>query len=237
MKNYLYILISVIAIHLTFSCSNDNIISNGKNTVCDTIAVYDTIEVNYQNLYNCAQINPIKTFGLYVNIEVPMEIYVEGIPDSLLEITTNNGTIIKHGNFYKIKTEKAGVSIITISKNGEKITRRQFSAIQLPKPTPRLGNFTGKEISKNTLLSIPGLWAKMPYYCDYYRASIDSFSIVVYKDGIEKKLKSENSRFTEEQIDLFKELKSGQNIYFEDIFATTPDSFKHELEIIKITLK
>ena len=208
-----------------------------KNSRFDKIKTYDTIEVKYQNLYNCAQISPVKTFGLYVNIEVPLEIYVEGINDSLLEVRTSNGTISKYQHFYKIKTEKIGVTIISIFHNRKEITKRYFSALKLPRPAPKLGNFNGKIIKKSSLLKIPGLWAEMPYFCDLYGASIESFSIVVFQNGIENKLNSNNSRFTEEQINLINDLESGQVIYFEDIIGKIQDGFKHDLEIFKIIIK
>jgi hypothetical protein len=61
--------------------------------------------------------------------------------------------------------------------------------------------------------------------------------MVAYQNGIEKKLKSESNRFTEEHVDLINELKSGHNIYFENIIAKTQDGFTHELEILKIQIK
>ena len=232
------ILILIILLNVFFSCSNEKISSNNEHIYFDTIKVYDTIKVKQPKRNSYSQISAVKTFGLFVNIEVPIEIFVEGISDSLLEITTNNGIIRKlpGRSYHTIKTEKTGSTVIKVSHNGKEITSKFFSAIRLPKPTARLGNFRGKTISKKELLTIPGLWAEMPGFCDLYGAGIKSFCTVVYQDGIELKLKSENSRFTNEQIELFEKLKPGQAIYFEDISSKTQDGFEHKLEIVKIII-
>ena len=233
------VLLLIIFVCLMISCKKSSEYNyTGKSLGISDTLYYpnDIIHKKNQNIYNCVQISPVKTFGLFVNLEIPLDIYVEGISDSLLEVTTDNGIISKKGNLFYIKTEKEGSTIITLCKDGNIISQKYFSAIQLPQPEPRLGNFVGKDISKNDLLSIPGLWAKMPDYCDYYSATIESFSIVAYLNGIEKTLISEDNRFTEEQINFFKELNTGQAIYFENIISKTEDGNEHELEILKIVI-
>jgi hypothetical protein len=112
-----------------------------------------------------------------------------------------------------------------------------FTSIKLPKPTPQIGNFIGKTIDKKNLLEIKGIWAKMPYFLDFYGAEILSFKIVTYNNGNTKETSSQSSRFTNEQIELIEELQSGQMLYFEDIKAKTEDGFEHDLEIMKVIIK
>jgi hypothetical protein len=215
--------------------------NNSKEAVNDTVFLHDTININKQeaveNTEYCVTIYPINQYGLFVNIENPIDISVFGIASKYIEVKCTNGIVSRSGTGFNIKTKELGATIIEVYNQGKLLRSFHFSAIKLPKPTPLLGNFRGKIIEKKNLLELKGLWAKMPYFLDYYGAEILCFKIVTYYNGIPKEASSESSRFTGQQIELIKELQPGQMLYFEDIKAKTEDGFEHELEILKVIVK
>lgn len=240
MKLFHYLLKLLSIFSLLYSCSNQDD-KHAKEVIHDTVFLKDTININKQGSFEnkdyCVSIYPIKQYGLFVNIENPMDIGVSGIPSKFIEVKCTNGEVRRSGNSFAIKTKELGATIIEVYYKGKLINSRHFSAIKLPRPTPLLGNHTEEIIEKEKLLELKGLSAEMPYFLDFYVAKILSFKIVSYNNGVEKEALSQSSRFTAEQIEMFKELKSGQKFYIEDIKAKTQDEFVHELEIMKVIIK
>jgi hypothetical protein len=178
---------------------------------------------------------------LYVGIDNPVSIAVQGITSDKLKVSISNGTIIGSNGKYIVKPGQDSISIIEVTaeiKPGEikKVGCDTFIIKRIPDPIPSIGKYISNSyISKDELLKNAeiNVSLNLPFDLNF---EVISFSFT-YKENnnlITKKVIG--NKFTQEIITAINNLKVESKVYFEDIKAKGPDGAVRRLSPIVIKL-
>tara|TARA_B100000508_G_scaffold139575_1_gene138241 strand:- start:1149 stop:1793 length:645 start_codon:yes stop_codon:yes gene_type:complete len=193
------------------------------------------------DLYNSSLTDTTKSI-LYRGYDNYLKI--EGIQQSNLVIVTNDKDTLKYHNdaFHYYSSSKRGSDTLTILKNNEKISEKVFVIKHLKSPTIYLGNIRDSLVTKNQLLTSPGLFvsyepqlAKSDYrilkfkinihYNDY--EDLDSGSLTI---GL-------GSKFDDSQISAIKRMRSGDVLKIEYVEMICPDCRARRLRTPNLIFK
>jgi hypothetical protein len=111
-------------------------------------------------------VEPAGTQSLYIGIDNPLSILVEGIrPEDLKVALTNDGTVTHLGtNRYTAVVTKPGTTYLEVYYRNMLIGKRTFRIKRIPDPTPMLNGFKGGEVNVDELLNDHVLRAVLEQY-------------------------------------------------------------------------
>ncbi|MFO7657104.1 MAG: GldM family protein, partial [Bacteroidales bacterium] len=142
---------------------------------------------------------------------------------------------------YIVRPEKPGKAMITVSIKGKTIQQSQFRVKTVPDPVAAIktsnGYFFGGEITKDELLAADGITAVMKYFDFDLSFDIVEFTVLYVIQGFVSESISRTDKFTDKQKDMIKSLKSGSNLYIQDIKCKGPDGKLRNLGTIYFKLK
>jgi len=181
----------------------------------------------------------------YRGIPNPVAISAGGVAESAVEarISTGNITRVRPGE-YVVKPgsqgNKATVSVFAnVDGSRRLMNSMDFRVFDLPTPDARVqgirgsaGNLTVGKLSQ--LQNVEAEAEDFVFEVDY---KVQSFEVAFQgAGGMRATLSSSSDRFTSEQKNLFRQLRSGQRIMIEKIKATGPDGVLRTLNNITITV-
>jgi hypothetical protein len=183
-----------------------------------------------------AAVSPTRMNVLYLGVLNPVEIAVSGIPADKISVSIDNGKIekIEEGKF-GILPAKAGEVNIYLYKGKENIGTRTFRVKMLPTPQASIAGVTGGVISRDKILNATGIDSEITNFDFEAPVKVIHFAASITldeKSGRSKVEISDSDKFTAPMIEMIKNLKSGQKIYFEEIKCTCPDGTIRELNSV-----
>jgi len=182
----------------------------------------------------------------YRGIPNPVAISAGGVPESDVQARISSGTIRRNGvGSYTVKPgpsgDKATVSVYATVDGAQKLmTRQDFRVYDLPKPDAKVEGITGSEgaltVGRLSQLQIVEAEAEdFVFEVDY---TVQSFEVAFQgQGGIWSSSPSNNEKFTSQQKNIFRQLRSGQRVMIEKIKATGPDGRVQNLNSITITVR
>ncbi len=112
---------------------------------------------------------------LYMGVTNPISVAVEGIDDSKLKVTIDNGSIAKNSDGgYDVLTSKTGLAIVSIEWHGGK-AEKKFRVLSMSDPEPSLSN--SSEYNSYPKESYTGVIAIIMGYGFDAKALIHSFKM------------------------------------------------------------
>jgi len=168
---------------------------------------------------------------LYVGLENKIEATASGYPKDKISLT-GGASISKSGEFYIVKPS-AGQSgkMLTLSVSGKNadgssksLGSKEFKVRRLPVPLVYVGtaNNTASTIKKTELArgTVTAAYdASVPLNAKF---SVNGFTMVVSKDGVEKKMTANSSQMTAEMKNMVNILKAGSTVSFKDVRISGP---------------
>jgi len=182
----------------------------------------------------------------YRGIPNPVAISAGGVPESDVQARISSGNITRVGiGNYVVKPgvgrDIATVSVYATVDGAQKLmTRQDFRVYDLPKPDAKVEGISGSEgaltVGRLSQLQIVEAEAEdFVFEVDY---KVQSFEVAFQgQGGIWSTIPSESERFTSQQKNIFRQLRSGQRVMIEKIKATGPDGVVRNLNSITITVR
>ena len=178
---------------------------------------------------------------LYAGIENPLTIIVDNISSKKVIAKTDNGKLSGENGHYYFYTDTGSIVNITLYKEGsnEKIGAVTFFVRQIPDPSPMLGTYTGGEVPLEYIKSQPGI--RTNHQSIYYTKGLPiisfTVSIIRNNDYVFKEIKNEVDTFSKEVSKAFQQLKPGDSVVINNIFARRHDGTLTILSAMTFTIK
>lgn len=168
---------------------------------------------------------------LYVGLDNKVEATASGYPADKISLT-GGASISKSGEFYIVKPSPGQANkMLTLSVSGKNadgssksLGSKEFKVRRLPVPLVFIGS------ANNTSSSIPKVDLARGTVSAAYDASVplnakfsvNGFTMVVAKDGVEKSMKSNSNQMTGEMKSMVNLLKPGSTVSFKDVRISGP---------------
>lgn len=177
---------------------------------------------------------------LYAGIENPLTIAVDNISANKISAKSDNGTLTGENGRYNFYTDTGSVANFTLYKKGstESIGIMTFYIRQLPDPTPLIGGYKGGDIPSAVLRAQAGIRTDRHY--PYGRGlPVTSFTVSIIRNNnyVFREINNEGNMFNEEVQNAFKQLKGGDSIVINNIFAKRHDGTLTILSPLTFTIK
>ncbi len=181
----------------------------------------------------------------YRGIPNPVEISVGGVAerDVIAQISSGNIRRVSAGT-YRVNPgvqDKATVSVYAnIDGQRKLMSRSDFRVYALPKPDAVVEGIPGSSgaLTVGSLSRLQNVRAEAKDFVFEVDYKVESFEVAFMgQGGMWSSMASNSDRFTNQQKDLFRQLRSGQRIMIEKIKASGPDGVIRNLNSITITVR
>ena len=182
----------------------------------------------------------------YRGIPNPVEISVGGVAERDVVAQISSGNIRRVGSGAYQVMPGVGRDIATISVyaniDGSRklMSREDFRVYDLPKPDAVVEGIEGSEgaLTVGRLSQLQNVRAEAKDFVFEVEYKVQSFEVAFMgSGGIWSSMPSSSERFTSEQKDLFRQLRTGQRVFIEKIKASGPDGVMRNLNSITITVR
>lgn len=205
---------------------------------------------DYTVIEPSATISPTMMNVLYAGIENPISISVPGVPMSAVSATMTNGTLTRKGDAWVAHPGKVGsdaeVSVTaTIDGRSQSVGSMKFRVRKLPDPTPYIAYRNaqgqedsyrgGKPLAKKLLLESQGLDAAIDDGILNIKFKVVSFETLFF-DSMGNAIPevSNGDKFSQRQLDKFRQLSRGKRFFITKVRATGPDGITRDLSPIEV---
>jgi gliding motility-associated protein GldM len=181
----------------------------------------------------------------YRGIPNPVEISVGGVAerDVVAQISSGNIRRVSSGT-YRVNPgveETATVSVYANIEGQRKLmSREQFRVYALPKPDAVVEGIPGSSgaLTVGSMSRLQNVRAEAKDFVFEVDYKVESFEVAFMgQGGMWSSMASNSDRFTSQQKDLFRQLRSGQRVMIEKIKASGPDGVIRNLNSITITVR
>ena len=188
-------------------------------------------------------VQPSKMNVLYVGVDNPIEVAVEGMPSTKLALKVSKGTVIGENGRYIVNVPSSGMVKIFVYERSENekliaIDSVFFRAKMVPAPTVKIfGKRDGDFISVPELNAAAGIIASLDDFDFDIKFVISSFSVSFVTNGVLNTYATTGNTFTAEMKSAFTKVKVGTKIYFEEIKCVIPDGKERALSSVMLKVK
>lgn len=189
----------------------------------------------------------------YAGIENPMSVSVPGVPTQNVSVSITNGILTRKGSGWTVRPTKVGqdckISVSAKMEGGkvQSIGSKPFRVKALPPPIGYIeyrenGNPAkykgGKAFAKANLISSNGVKAELDDADLDVRYNVLGFDITFFDSMGNGRIEtSNNTAFTEKQLDLMRKMSRGKTFYISRIRAKGPDGIERILPPIEVKVK
>ena len=202
---------------------------------------------SYTVMEPMATVSPTMMNVLYDGIDNPISIAVPGVSTKDISANMTNGTLTRNGDKWVARPKGVGKeAVITVTANIDgrqtEMAKTTFRIRKLPDPTAFIsyqdGNrFKGGKISKDALLSSPGIEAAIDDGIIDAKFNVTSFqTIILDQMGNAMPDNSDGSKFSKRQKEKFERLQRGKRLFISNIKATGPDGISRDLSPIELII-
>ncbi len=182
---------------------------------------------------------------LYAGIDNPVSISVPGMPQSSVQASMTNGSIVRKGNTWVARPSTVGKdAVITVSAdvNGQRrtVATHTFRVRKLPDPTPYLaiGNDRfkgGRPIGRQSVLGAGGIKAAIDDGMLDIQFRVLGFEMIVF-DSMGNAIPevSDGASFSARQKEAIKRLGRGKRFFISRVRAVGPDGIERNLSPMEI---
>ena len=189
---------------------------------------------------------PQKMNILYVNTGNAVDLFTGAYEGKNLTLACDNGQVARSGTHWIITPVRTGNATLLV-KDGDKLVGRQlFRVKEIPDPSPvirytaggRTLSYQGRTpISKDALVGMKGIDAS--YASDVLQVNfrvVGFQTIFVNADKSISALTASGNKFTQQQVQKIRQMKSGEKFYITSIRVKGPDGREREIEPLDIII-
>ncbi|PKQ62831.1 hypothetical protein BZG02_11595 [Labilibaculum filiforme] len=178
----------------------------------------------------------------YVGVDNPVSISAPGFSSDRVRASMTNGNLVKQGDSYvarpKVAFKTSKVEVEAQFEDGWRPLRTvDFRVKPIPDPIAKVAGSGGGKIKKNLLLAQTGVDAVMDNFDFDLKFKITGFTVSTIVKGFTVDQESRSDIFSQEQLDMFRNLKRSQKVYIEDIRAMGPDGVTRDLPTISFRIE
>ncbi|MBI9033529.1 MAG: gliding motility protein GldM [Bacteroidales bacterium] len=188
-------------------------------------------------------VSAMKMNVFYIGVDNPVSISVPGIPANGLNPSITKGTLKRDGGNWSVNMPAGseGVTNINVAANVggsmKSMGTAEFRVKRVPSPTATIAGVDGGMISKSRLMAATAIIPTMPADFDFeLNFEITRFNMVITQGGDVFEEPANGNRLTASMKSKIKNLKRGQKIWFEDVYAKGPDGTTRRLGTISLKL-
>lgn len=215
----------------TYAIKNDST----DKVIAEKLALEKTGKEEYVGAIALTKMNV-----LYLGVDNPVDIAVSGVSVDKIRPFITNGTIFKTVNGYIIRPKAVGTVIVGIeamlNDEWEVVRTMEYRVKRVPDPAVYIAGQKGGDISKEKLLKATKLDVWMENFDFEMHFRITNFTLSAAIEGNAYDEISKSDLLTPAQLNLIKDLKKGQKVYFTDINAVGPDGVERKLSPVQFTM-
>ncbi len=205
-----------------------------------------TFEAEFEVAEATATVSATGMNVFYRGIPNPVAISAGGVPESDVAPRISSGNIRRVGvGEYVVKPgvgrDIATVSVYaTVDGTQRLMTKQNFRVYDLPKPDAVIEGVRGSEgaLTVGRMSQLQIVEAKAEDFVFEVDYTVQSFEVAFQgQGGIWSTIPSNNERFTSQQKNVFRQLRTGQRVMIEKIKASGPDGVIRNLNSITITVR
>ena len=175
-----------------------------------------------------------------VYIEVDNFLEIKGAKiNGDINVSASQGNITKIGiHNFTLRVSPGDSIFITVEGKGRQILKKKFKCFELYDPVLRLGGIKDSAASINEILVTPflRLFREDCFYKKQFMITSFSATFIGY-DLDSLNTHATGNLLTQEQVELIKKLRSGDQIFFNGIYAVGPDSRRRKLNPFTLTIR
>jgi hypothetical protein len=173
------------------------------------------------------------TTSLYQAVANQVRITFQGVKDSSINATVDNGTCARSGDFFIITPLRTGKCELAVfeGKPGRKteLGRRTLNVIALPTPLAAINGTKRGGIAKNVLMAAGTVTATLENPAIQAEFTVTQFSISAVIQGFAIEESSNSNQYTQGQRNLINNCSRGSYVLFTDIKARGPDGVVRDI--------
>ena len=205
-----------------------------------------TFEAEFEVAEATATVSATGMNVFYRGIPNPVAISAGGVPESDVAPRISSGNIRRVGvGEYVVKPgvgrDIATVSVYaTVDGTQRLMAKQNFRVYDLPKPDAVIQGIRGSEgaLTVGRMSQLKIVEAKAEDFVFEVDYKVQSFEVAFQgQGGIWSTIPSKNERFTSQQKNVFRQLRTGQRVMIEKIRASGPDGVIRNLNSITITVR
>lgn len=161
---------------------------------------------------------------LYIGIDNPITVAVEGVLSEDLTVTCEDGEVENLGNgHYNVQVRKPGKKKITVIAKGVTTQEIIYRVKRIPDPTANVGFIQGGSISAERIKLESGVQAYLSNWPLEETCEIRGYYFTWTREG-ENPIEVVNAgeKFNDAVLKLLEQIQSGDVIYFDQIRAKCP---------------
>jgi gliding motility-associated protein GldM len=198
----------------------------------------------YQVAEASAVISPTKMNVFYRGVKNPVSISVSGVPKESLIAEITKGKISRGGDDWIVEPgpgPEGEVVTVKVSAKVDNVTRfmgsMPFRVKDVPDPTAEVAGRTQGLISITDLTRASGVKAALKNFDFDLEFNVTEFTVsAVLSGGFTKQETSKSDKYTNAQMDIMTQVKTGQRVTFENIKAVGPDGKTRTLNSIVLKI-
>lgn len=183
----------------------------------------------------------LKSNILYIGVDNPLDVVVENTPCETLILSTDNGAIRGKGCRYTAMPQTPGEMSLSVKKisGGDTldVTVQKFRVKQIPNPTASIGLKNFGPVGRKFLIAHRGISTIVENFDIDVRALVTRFRMFIMRgDTLIASHTGKGYLFDEPIKASLAQIKSGDRVYFVDIYARVPGN-PHEVKLNAIELE
>lgn len=187
-------------------------------------------------------VSPTKMNVFYRGVDNPVSVSAPGVPNENLRVSINNGTIRPTGGGnYNVNVRTGTQAVISVQAempdgSTQSMGRAEFRCKAIPNPVPKFAGAgpTDASVNRNKMMAAPGVIAEMEDFDFDLNYTVTRFDITAIVGGSPVTQSSRSNRVTADQKALLQRVRSGQQIYIENVRAKGPDGTERKLAPISL---
>lgn len=185
---------------------------------------------------------PTKMNVFYIGVDNPVSISVAGVADKDVTPRISAGSITraKEGWIVTVPNTATEAVITVTAKMGDKVKQMgqtKFRVKRVPDPKPFIANKNDGMIDKNVLSAAGAIIPRMEGFDFDLNFEISSFVFSTVQGGDVVEVPVRGNRLDTKCINIIKNAKRGQKVYFESITAKGPDGTTRRLSNVMFRLQ
>lgn len=202
----------------------------------------DTISFPFENEYQVVApswaISPTAMNVLYIGLDNPIQVTATG-RDISASISGGGGRLTPNGGVgkYIARVSSQGTANISVIADGSTAGTMQFRCLPVPSPRPLVGTKTGGYITKNELIAMSSLNAKLDNFVFNVPFTVTGYTISTVTSGFVTREPVSGNRLAGKPEQIIRNAKSGQEINFIDIKCKAPDGGIRNIGSMSFTIR
>jgi len=199
----------------------------------------------YQVAKPSASVSPDKMNVLYIGVDNPLTISAPGFPKEKVtaRMVPPNGKFSGSKGKFIANPKKTGtikIAVVAELDDGSKKTMGEFEfrVKRIPDPVAVVAKMSGGTVARGIMKVQQGIFAELKDFNFDLRFLITKFNMYyIPKRGDTRLIQGKSSVFSSEVKGIMRQLKPGDKVLFDEVFAKGPDGKNRKLNGIFFTVK